>query len=48
MRGTANVLPGHVGQLVRVLAGRWDAHGSRPIVIHVGHLVGETLHVVGR
>ena len=33
---------------MRVLARRWDAHGSRPIIIHVGHLVGETLHVIGR
>ena len=48
MRGSANVLAGHIRELVGVLTGSGDADGSRPIVVHVRHLVGETLHVIGR
>ena len=48
MRGSANVLTGHVRQLVSVLTGRWHSDGSGPIVVHVRHLVGEALHVIGR
>ena len=47
VRRTANVLAGHVRQFVRVLARGRDSHRSRPIVVHVGHLVRETLHVIG-
>ena len=48
MRGSANVLPGHVGQLVSVLTRRGHTDGSGPIVVHMSHLIREPLHVIGR
>ncbi len=38
----------HGGQLVSVEAGSGDAHGAGPVEVHVGHLVGQPLHDVGR
>ena len=42
-----HVLPDEVDQLVRVLTGRRHPHRPGPVVVHVGELVGEVLHVGG-
>ena len=35
------------GELVRVLAGGGDPHRARPVVVHVGQLVGHALNKIG-
>ena len=36
------------GKLVCILAGRRHPHSSRPVVVEVGELVGESLDVLGQ
>ena len=40
------VLTNQINQFVSVLAGRGNADGSGPVVVHVGELVSQLLHVV--
>ena len=42
-----DVLADLVGELVGVLAGGGDTHRARPVVVHVGQLVGHALNKIG-
>ena len=42
-----DVLADLVGELVGVLAGGGDPHRARPVVVHVGQLVGHALCKIG-
>lgn len=42
-----DTLTDEICQFVSVLTRRWNFHRSRPIVIQVAELVGQTLYVIG-
>ena len=42
-----DVLADLIGELVGVLAGGGDPHRARPVVVHVGQLVGHALNKIG-
>ena len=42
-----DVLADLIGELVGVLAGGGDTHRARPVVVHVGQLVGHALNKIG-